>query len=356
MKQLIFVVAIFLLLLAAADAVYAQDKATFKVGAIIPLTGDYADIGREVQRGIDLRVAEIKDVSIQVIYEDMQTLNPRAAVSSAKRLIEIEKVAVAFCSFADDAEAIGPLFNAAQIPLVVLWDSTNALQRIGEFVFSNGFSTEIAGEIAARFARNRLKMRRVAIVSHLSPWCVTASRSFKEHFNSLGGEIIAHEELSPETVDFKPTILRIRSLQPDGIYFPLAVNPSVFLRQMKQSQLRVPLISGDTMLIPGEVAAAQGAAEGVFFTSVYRDGADQLIKAYKARYGGDPIDAVWVSFGYDGVTRIVDAFRVTRAQRKTLREGLLDLLGTERSANRVVRMFKIMGNTQGEQSSNILGT
>jgi len=341
MKHIYFIP--FFALLFLIEICFAQSKETVKVGALVSLSGDYALLGAEIRKGIELaleeRIAHGKNVKI--IFEDIQTINQKAAVSAAKKLIHVDKIDIGIGMVADDAEALGPIFTAQKVPLLILWDSTERLLESGPYVFSNGFSVEKAGELGARFASKKLKVERAAIVGHTAAWSQTISEAFAERFKETGGDVVAREEVSPDTVDFKSIILKLRAKNPDVIYFPLEVNPSLFLKQARGSGLSIPLVTGDAMLIPGEVEAAGDSAEGVFYSAVYTDNEEELQKLYDAKYGKSSEDPVSLAFGYDGMKVVFRAIDISVLESVSIRDALLKVLGPDRSANRLVQMFTI---------------
>jgi len=170
---------------------------SIKIGAILPLTGDLAFLGEEIKKGIDLAVSEYKDkgIDINVIYEDDQSLSQVVAVNAANKLLNIDKIDVGLTMLVEESRSIAPIFNKKEIPLLLLWDSNNFIQGSGDYIFSNGFSTELAGESMADFAYNRLKIRTVAIIGHIDPWADIITRSFKDKFEIMGAELYTMNNL-----------------------------------------------------------------------------------------------------------------------------------------------------------------
>lgn len=66
-----------------------------EIGAIIPLTGDYANLGQSCRKGIDLAIKQINEESsihgrkkLKVIYEDSKG-KPADAVTAVNKLISV---------------------------------------------------------------------------------------------------------------------------------------------------------------------------------------------------------------------------------------------------------------------------
>ena len=313
-----------------------------KVGALLSLSGDYAALGSEISKGIELAQTERGESTpkIEILTEDIQTLNNKVAVAAAQKLLS-QGIDVAVSSYASESEPLAPLFQAKGLPLMVLWDSTEQLLNTGDMIFSNGFSTEGAGKRAADLAHSNLKLSKVAIISHIDGWSTTFANSFAARFQELGGSVLSHQELGSDVSDFRTPIVKAKSQNPEGLIFPLVAYPSSFLKQARAAQVSVPLVSGDTMIIPGEIEAAGPAAEGVYFTAIYTDKEAKIQSLYKAKYGQPSEDPVSVSFGYDGMQTIYRAISLMKQNAIPLPQALSKVLGPNRSASRITALYRI---------------
>jgi branched-chain amino acid transport system substrate-binding protein len=262
-----------------------KEEKEIKIGTILPLTGDFAIFGEEIKKGIELAVDEAKKtgVPLTVFYEDDQSLSPTAGINAANKLIIANKIDVGLTMIVEESRPISPIFNKNKVPLLVLWDSNRFVKEAGEYIFSNGFSTEKAGEKMAKFAYSKMGFKKVAVIKHVDPWAEIISESFEAKFGNLGGKIVFRETLQPTETDYRTTIAKIKKAVPDSVYFPLVPpNSALFLTQTKELGLRVPLLTGDA-LIQQVIDAAGKAAEGVYLTNIYTesDKATLLTEKYR---------------------------------------------------------------------------
>lgn len=319
-----------------------KEPEVIKIGAILPLTGDVAILGEEVKKGMEIAEEEAKNegINIRIIYEDDQSLSPVAAVNAANKLIQQDKIKVGLTMLVEESRPIAPIFNRAKVPLIVLWDSNRFIKEAGEYIFSNGFSTEKAGEIMGKFAYFNLKLRKVAIVKHVDPWAEIISESFENAFREAGGTVVYKETFQPTETDYRTSIAKIKKMKVDGIYFALIPpNSALFLKQVRELNLPVTLLTGDA-LIQDVIDAAGEAAEGVYFTNIFTEPkkASMLTEKYEKKYGKSPIDVTLVSFGYDGIMLVIKAIRMG----KPLKEALITILGEDRSADRVEKIYRVV--------------
>jgi branched-chain amino acid transport system substrate-binding protein len=328
----------------AAILFAAPDRPPLKIGAILPLSGEFAEMGQEIRRGIELAMdRHAAEINIHVDFQDMQSMNLKSAAAAAQKVLNLERASVGFCVFMDDAEVVGPIFNKAGVPLLVLWDSSRQLRHMGRYVFSNGFSTEFAGEAAARFSYEKLRLRRMALVQHESSWGDIIAKAFQDEYEKLGGRLAFAARLPLTGADYRTAALQITNRKADGVYFPLSLDGASFLKELQLRRAKLALVSADTMVVPGTIEAAGAAAEGVIFTSVYSEKAEELKARYGSRYAKEPIDSTWVSFGFDGIERVAEAVRVQSSQGGSLAAAFSKIYGESRSAERKIKFFQVRG-------------
>lgn len=345
----IFFLAIILIALIGVSLLTKKDSPSgnkpVRVGVVLSFTGDLALFGEEAKKGIELALAETdqEKTSVKIFYEDSQSLSATAAANAANKLIATDKIDIGLAMIIEEAQPMMPIFNRAKIPLLITWDSSNVIQNSGEYIFSNGFSTEKAGESMAEHAYRSLGVKTVAILKHQNPWAETITPAFRAKFESLGGTVIFEGSEPPEQTDYRTSIGKLKNSRAGGIYFPFVPPTSIqFLTQTKQLDLKGMLLTGDP-LIQDVIDAAGKAAEGVYFTNIFTedDQAKLLTEKYSSKYGSDPIDTTLVSFGYDGMMKIRDAIEIAKRKNISLRDALEEIYGPTRSADRVEKIFQV---------------
>ena len=98
-----FIITIFLLLTVNYEKVYSSDN--IKIGLMIPLTGEYEEIGKSILNATKLAINKIDDDKILIIPKDTRA-NPEITLKVAKELKDSGIQIV-----------IGPLFNESLIYL-----------------------------------------------------------------------------------------------------------------------------------------------------------------------------------------------------------------------------------------------
>lgn len=304
---------------------------TFKIGSFLPLSGDLASLGQDINRGALIAVDELKaqGKDIQYINEDDQ-FKATGSIQAANKLVNIDKMDAVFTSTVQEMKPVYPVFNSNKVPLLVTWDSNEFIKQAGDHVFSIGFSTEGAGGLMATYAYQKLGLRQIAIIYHNDEWSELISGAFQKKFTELGGTIVMREKTDPAAKDYRTLLVKAKDTNPDGIYFPLlppAKGP--FVIQAKQLGIKATMMAADGYL-QDEIHEGGIASEGVYFTNIYADETKDLMKKYQDKFKSDPSDIVFVSFGYDAI-KMLDAARfIAQHNNMSLRDAMMrvDIQGT----------------------------
>jgi branched-chain amino acid transport system substrate-binding protein len=332
-----------ILIIVVALPLKAEDRKTIKVAALLALSGDLAPLGSEVLKGAQLAVDQKLDLpEISLVVEDVQSLTARAAVAAAQKSITVDNVDAAVTMIIEEAEPMAALFEREKRPLLVLWDSNKNLSNMGRYIFSNGFSTEAAGETIADFAFDKLKLRRAAIVAHNNAWSEIISPAFRSRFTELGGNVVYEQAFNPDNTDFRSSISKIKESKPDAIYLPMVPMSSAnFLSQLKAQAGKFVLLAGDP-LIQEVIDASNGGAEGLYKTDNWTADSTELSAKYRSKFGSEPIDTTLVSLGFDGVIELRKAAATALTKKIDLREALEERYGPSHSANRQQKIFRVV--------------
>lgn len=363
MRTILYLAA-FLLLSFSGATLTAENEArkSIKIGAILTLTGDFAMQNNAFKDGIELAVHEVnsaggvKGVPLSVIYEDSKFL-AKEANTAAKRLIAVEKVRAAINASVIEAQAAGYDFKSAEIPSITLWDASEDIEKIGPYMFSIGLWTPSSGEEAARFSADALGARTAVIMNTQDEWSLGATENFQKLFESRGGRILRTFTFTLDQSDFRTPVSSVKSLNPDVLYAPVALNFTPLFKQLRAIQFSGPIITSD-LIADVHLKAEPGLFEGVYQTQVLTPSgreARAMVLAFE-KYFGRPCDQLqYVAWGYDAVMLLAHALKRAEAGGEALRKalaGIRDFPGAsgeitfnERgSAPRRASMFQVRNN------------
>ena len=306
-----------------------------KIGAILPMTGDFAFAGEAINKGALLAIDEAKaqGINVQYISEDDRS-TAVGSTNAANKLVRTDKIHGAITATVQEVKPVAPIFASAGVPLVATWDSNDYIKTAGKDIFTIGFSTEGAGQKMAVYAKNNLKLSKVAVVGQEDEWSSLIASAFEKKFKELGGMVVVSEKVQPTQKDFRTTLAKIKAAGAEGIYFPFLPNTiAPFAKQSRELGITGILMTGDS-ISPDEVASAGNAAENMYFTNLYAKDTEDLEAKYKAKFG-EGGDMTFVSFGYDGVKTVLEAVKISRKDGIPLSDAMrkVNISGLDRKIN-----------------------
>lgn len=318
----------------AADAV--------AVGAVLPLSGDYAQYGKELQRGLLLAESELAESSskVKVHIEDGGTMLARSSLNAATKLVHINGAKVILVLGADDVGPLLGLAKSSHFPILSLWDSSKSLFDMGEHVFSNGFSVEATGPKIAKLFSKKLQLSRIAIIGNSTTWSTSITKTFGNEINKLGGKIVFSESVADDWLDFRTIILRLKKTDAQAIFLPLSLPSGVVacIRQLRELGVSLPIATGEALV--GDATKQLGpSAEGVYVGWPAAAVSAPLEAAYVKRFGESPWNPSIYKVGYDGLYAIAGAIKKSTGENMML--ALSKYYGPSRSANREYEIFQV---------------
>ena len=128
---------------AAALPALAQDN-TFKIGLILPMTGQQASTGRQIEAAARLYMAQNGDTvagkKIQLIVKDDTSL-PDTTRRLAQELVVNDKVNVlAGFGITPSALATAPIATQSKTPLVVMAAATSSITEASPYIVRTSFT------------------------------------------------------------------------------------------------------------------------------------------------------------------------------------------------------------------------
>jgi len=225
-KKTIIIIAIVLILLAAVVLIprcTGGEKDTIKIGAILPLTGNFAYYGVSPQQGMIIAADEINSAGgvnghkLELLFEDSQG-KPDLALSAYHKLSTMQNVQYFVSSLTAPSMAVKDKVkdtNAAQIIFAMtdnISENTENVLRIYPGMIEEGKSVLKAIKV--------LNSSRVAIMNlkHES-YTQQIESVLKPGFAEASIRLVSHEEYDGNNLTSLPeTVQRIKRTNPDVLY------------------------------------------------------------------------------------------------------------------------------------------
>lgn len=253
---------------------YAYGALVVKIGAVAPLTGPQAHVGKDNENGTRMAIedANAKDIMIggrkarfELISEDDQA-DPKTATIVAQKLVDAKVSGV-----------IGHLNSGTSIPASKIY-SDNGIPQISPSATAvsytaSGFKTAFRvmandaqqGKVLGDYAAQTLGAKKIAVIDDRTAYGAGLASEFIKAAQAGGAQIIAHEYTTDRAVDFTAVLTSLKGKRPELIFFG-GMDPQgvPMIKQMRALGLEAKFMMGDGGYTPKIPELAGAAAEGVY--------------------------------------------------------------------------------------------
>jgi len=219
---------------------FAQAK-PFKIGFILPMTGQSASTGRQEEAAIKLYMAQngstLAGRKIEVIVKDDGGVADQTR-RIAQELVVNDKVDVlAGFGLTPLALATAPIATQSKTPMVVTAAATSIITEQSPYIVRTSFTLpQVTIGIAEWAAKNKIK-KAVTLVADYGPG-IDAEKFFKSQFQLNGGQITAEIRSPLRSPDFAPFLQKVRDAQPDALFvFLPSGQGAAFMKQFAERGL-----------------------------------------------------------------------------------------------------------------------
>nr|WP_156478697.1 ABC transporter substrate-binding protein [Anaerosporomusa subterranea] len=321
--SILLIVAVFAL--AGCGGGGSKPADVIKLGANLEMTGTNATFGSSASNGAKLAIKEVNAKGGVIGKQLTLTVadNKSEAAESAnamQKLISQDKVVAIIAPIASSSVIAGAqVLQDSKVPAISPTASNPkvtvdpATGKVRDFVFRAAFIDPFQGSVMANFASKSLKAKTAALyIDNSSDYAKGLGQFFKETFTKNGGTIVSEEAYLQKDTDFKATLTKMKSKNPDVIFAPgYYQEVGMLIKQARELGLNVPVLGGDgwdSAKLP-EIAGAQ-ALNNSFFSNHYTpDDSSPAVKTfvenYKKEYNQTP-DA-FAALAYDATMMVIKA-------------------------------------------------
>lgn len=316
------------------SCLFAQEKETVKVGAILSITGGTATFGQENVNGIKLALQKVQKTSkykIDVIFEDDKSESPEA-VNMIRKLISVTKVNVLLGDVTStNTLAMAPIAQDARIPLITPAATNVKITTTGNFISRACFSDDFQGEVMAKFAVNELKLKKgLMVIDNSSDYSKGLAEAFRKEFLKLGGAFVSDEQFTyvQKDINFSTMLRKIKRAKPEVIFLPgYYQEVALIIKQAREIGIEAVFLGGDGWDSPKLFEIAGAGIKGNYMSSHFApDDPDttvqKFVKEYEATYKEKP--GAMAALGYDTMGIIADALsRATSTSHEDINKAIL---------------------------------
>jgi ABC-type branched-subunit amino acid transport system substrate-binding protein len=320
------------------------DKADYKVGLILPLSGHFESYGMSVLEGVRCAAGYknlCEDFSgIELVVRD-SGLTPASVRLAVEQLVQQKVVAIIGPLSGSLAVEAGMIANRYQIPIFPITQKKGVMEQ-GEFIFQVGFlpHQQVDALVSEAFSRGH---RSFGVFYPNNNYGKTMSELFVAAVRERGGKITAQTEYNRRSPDPYAEVRKLKKMvgrfdKPtskvgfDAVFIPDSyrlINALVPAFEF-QEITGVALIGTNAWNDPSLSELIQTSYPGSFFVDLYNPKGkgrrvNEFVSKFRSSFGHDP--RVLEAYGYD-ILNIIRALASSKGPKK-LQQTLMHAYGID---------------------------
>ena len=203
---------------AAAAALAAQKKKlrskTYRIGALLPLSGPMSPYGTDALNGIRIALEVAAEaspsLSVGLVTRDTEGDAKQLMRELDDLLKDYQPIAVIGPLLSREVKAVAPVADANEMVFVTPTATVPDVQKFGRYLFNTAVNNRALIRELAAHATGPLGWKRFCILAPRDAYGTEMAQAFAEEVRRLGGDIIASDTYGPDDTDFGPPIRRLK--------------------------------------------------------------------------------------------------------------------------------------------------
>ncbi len=308
------------------------EKAT-RIGAVLPLTGEYQSYGEPSRRGIELALEHLKadpkftDLELSIVDSESDPEKARDLLAA-----EYDAGATVALGGVTSDEALTMVGVVDRYDRILLSPSATSPELTG--ISSNFYricaSDFTAGSKMANFAVGTLNIEKVVVVAEERSYAKGIQEVFQAEYERQGGEVLEVISVPPNTGDFSGLIDRVMTLTPDAVYLAgYETGIAAAIQELRRQKYAGRILTTQAFATPVSIARVGQGAVGVVLTQTVFEldsehaHVQKFVNGYKEKYGEDP--DIFSAQGYDAMRVLAEAIVGRPPMTSELKKGMRDI-------------------------------
>lgn len=308
----------------SVSAAQAQD--IIKIGHVAATSGPIAHLGKDNENGARMAVEELNAKGVLIggkryrvmLQAEDDAADPKQGTAVAQKLVDAKVHGVIGHETSGTTIPASRIYFNAGIAQISPSASNPQYTRQGfNTAFRNVANDEQLGAALARYAVQKGKAQRIAVVDDRSAYGKGLSDEFIKNVKKSGGaRIVSQQYTTDKASEFSAILTAIKATKPDLVFFGgMDAVAGPMLQQMKKLGINARFMGGDGLcsdsmarlsvdaMVDGRVICAE--AGGV--QAQQQKGMDDFRAAYRRRFGFDVL--TYAPYAYDALLTMVKAMQ-----------------------------------------------
>jgi branched-chain amino acid transport system substrate-binding protein len=291
-----------------------------KIGFLAPLTGPFAQIGKDMVNGTELFLDEtgrqVGGRKIELIVEDTEG-NPATALNKSRKLVEQDKIHVLTGGLlANVGYALQPFIDGAQIPTTypVIAADDITQRKPAKWIVRTGWATSQPMHPFAEWVIKTTKHRKIVAIGMDYAFGYETVGGFQRVLEENGGQIVQKIWTPLNTNDFAPFLAQIKRDADAVLALFVGRLALQFVKQYQEAGLsgKLPLYGGGTTTDESVLPQMGDEALGIITALHYSQAIDtpqnaKFAKAFEAKAG--KISSYYSEATYTNMRWITEAIK-----------------------------------------------
>ncbi len=286
------------------------------------LTGDDAALGINIVNGVQLALDQFTAANpgCKITLKKFDTEGSPQKASQVIPQITDDPSIIGLIgpAFSGETKATGQIISDKGLPALTASATNATLTQNGWTSFFRGLANDdVQGPAVAKYLTNKLALKKVCVVADNTDYGVGLAKSITE---GLGGSADPNcaASIKKGDKDFAATVTKIKSANPDGIFYSGYYNEAApLVQQLRDAGVTAKFVGPDGVNDPKFVSQAGNSAKDAILTCPCGPGPEKFTSDYKAKFSQAP--GVYSVEGYDLTTILLKGI----ASGKTTRADLL---------------------------------
>ena len=304
-----------------APAAAPAQSGPIKIGMLAPLTGPFAQIGKDMVNGAEMYLEEIgRQVGgrkIEMTVEDTEG-TPATALNKSRKLVEQDKVHVLTGGLlANVGYALQPYIDGQKIPATypVIAADDITQRKPAKWIVRTGWATSQPMHAFADWTLKNTKYRKIVAIGMDYAFGYETVGGFQRVFEEGGGQIVQKIWTPLNTNDFAPFLAQVRRDADAVLALFVGRLALQFMKQYQETGLkaRLPLLGGgtstDESVLPQMGDEATGAITALHYSQALDTPQNKAFAAAFEKKAGK-ISSYYSEATYTNARWIVEAIKL----------------------------------------------
>ena len=320
-----------IIVIVAALAVYFMlregKEEPIKIGGILMLSRTASDWGLNSQKGADLAIEQINaegginNRRLEIVYEDNQGDDARAAVSAFFKLLKEDIKIILGSNWSPSGLALAPLACDKKVLMISPSLGVAGFNEECDYLFNVWPHDSLLSQELAKLVYHE-GHRNIALLGSQQTWEQEQAFIIKETFENLGGEVVSFQLPSKEEREFSNEVQNIKQIDPEAVVLTLGTaSIGLAAKNLYKAGVRVPLYA--VLITDQSIQDAQGSLEGAVVTTSFTPNRE-FAGLFVSKYGEQP--DIGSDTSYDAIKLIAQAIEETGSTDPTVVKDYINSL------------------------------